>query len=239
MWWMMVFVMALFNGVSCYGSAAHPSISCEEARFKCAQREGCGMALENYLTGCSAVLHYQMKYCPGICRDSLIALTSTDEGKALMTCECSDDVCEETKQRVDICRPEVIRANKNETVVNCHVAQLICSADPACAMALEYYEHYCKSMFYGKKCTSRCRNSIYILRRLEKSAKLRNCYCAGRDSANCTRIQNNMAKLCYHKKVNDSNEIPTEHDQKSRAVLAAQINTFVVVLMALILTSST
>lgn len=90
----MVFVMTLFDGVSCYGSAAHPSTSCEEARFKCAQREGCGMALENYLTGCSAVLHgYQMDYCPGICRDSLIALTSTDEGKALMTVSVYCTVC--------------------------------------------------------------------------------------------------------------------------------------------------
>lgn len=124
----------------------------------------------------------------------------------------------------------------NETVVSCYVAQLICFADPACSKALEYYEHYCKSMFYGKKCTSRCRNSIHILRRQEKSAKLRNCFCAGRDSANCTAIQNNMAKLCYHKKVNDSNEIPTEHElKKSLASSLVRIDVSIVIVAALIL----
>ena len=45
------------------------------------------------------------------------------------------------------------------------VAQWICLADPVCSTALDYYNQYCRSMFAGKKCTLRCKNSISILRR--------------------------------------------------------------------------
>lgn len=61
------------------------AIPCEEARLKCAYRVGCGGALQQYLVSCSSVLQgdYPTR-CPEICKNSLIALTSTDEGKALM-----------------------------------------------------------------------------------------------------------------------------------------------------------
>ena len=48
---------------------------------------------------------------------------------------------------------------------NDSVAQWICIADPLCSTALEYYNRFCRSMFAGKKCTLRCKNSISILRR--------------------------------------------------------------------------
>lgn len=61
-------------------------LPCEDARMKCAYRSGCGMAIQNYMVGCSAVLQGpDVDYCPEICQHSLIALTSTEEGKALMT----------------------------------------------------------------------------------------------------------------------------------------------------------
>lgn len=61
------------------------AIPCEEARLKCAYRVGCGRALQQYLVGCSSVLQGNYPtHCPEICKNSLIALTSTDEGKALM-----------------------------------------------------------------------------------------------------------------------------------------------------------
>lgn len=66
-------------------AAESPRMPCEEARMKCAYRVGCGMALQKYLVGCSAVLQGpQPTYCPEICQHSLIALTSTEEGKELM-----------------------------------------------------------------------------------------------------------------------------------------------------------
>lgn len=106
----------------------------------------------------------------------------------------------ESKTRVEVCRPQVTRANKNETIVSCTVAQWICAADALCSTALEYYNKYCKSMFHGKKCTHRCLNSISILRRQEKAAKLKTCKCDGNEEYDCSKIQNNMAKLCFHKK---------------------------------------
>ncbi|KAJ3647779.1 hypothetical protein Zmor_019639 [Zophobas morio] len=164
MWWIMVSVAALV------GAAA--SVPCEEARMRCAYRVGCGMALQNYVVGCSGVLQGPPPtYCPEICHHSLIALTSTEEGKDLMNCNCSDEYCEDQKLRSEICRPQVIKTI-NESVVSCRVAQWICAADALCSTALEYYNHYCRAMFHGKKCSPRCKNSINILRRQEKAAKL-------------------------------------------------------------------
>lgn len=59
------------------------SVRCEDARLRCAYRTGCGMALQHYVTGCASVL--QGDNCSDACQHALIALTSTDEGKELMT----------------------------------------------------------------------------------------------------------------------------------------------------------
>lgn len=87
----------------------------------------------------------------------------------------------------------------SEPVVSCRVAQWICSADALCSTALDYYNHYCRSMFHGKKCTSRCNNSISILRRQEKAAKLSMCKCDGLEDYDCVAIQKNMNRLCAQK----------------------------------------
>lgn len=64
---------------------ATSAIPCEEARLKCAYRVGCGRALQQYMVGCSTVLQGDYPtHCSEKCKNSLIALTSTDEGKALM-----------------------------------------------------------------------------------------------------------------------------------------------------------
>lgn len=81
MWWMMVGLSALVGVVM----TDHPPMACEDARLKCAFREGCGMALHNYMVGCSSVLRGPYPdHCPEICLHSLIALTSTVEGQELM-----------------------------------------------------------------------------------------------------------------------------------------------------------
>lgn len=78
MWSTMLPVAALAAVVS--------GIPCEEARLKCAYREGCGTALKHYLVGCSGVLQNAeyFNHCPQVCFNSLIVLVSTQEGKALM-----------------------------------------------------------------------------------------------------------------------------------------------------------
>lgn len=200
MFWIIMSVVALVVDAA-VGLEARAQVPCEEARLKCAYREGCGMALQNYMVGCSAVLQGPTQHCPQICLHSLIALTSTEEGRDLMNCQCNDEFCEEQKSRVEICRPSVTHANRNGSVVSCTAAQWICAADTLCSTALEYYHRNCKSMFNGKKCTHRCQNSINILRRQEKAAKLKTCKCSGHEDYDCPVIQANMARLCFHKKV--------------------------------------
>ena len=60
------------------------NVSCAVARLKCAQRDGCGLALRNYFVGCSAILDGESGVCTTRCRYALIALMSTHEGKRLM-----------------------------------------------------------------------------------------------------------------------------------------------------------
>lgn len=64
-----------------------------------------------------------------------------------LQCECVDELCHETKERVEVCRPHVTRATHNESIVSCRVAEWICHADGVCSTALDYYHHYCRSMF--------------------------------------------------------------------------------------------
>lgn len=87
MWWMMV-TFSMFVGVAL---ADDEVLACEDARMKCLFRDGCNLALRNYMVGCSSVLQDQNPtHCPEICLHSLIALTSTIEGQALMNvCHCN------------------------------------------------------------------------------------------------------------------------------------------------------
>ncbi|GAB6022866.1 hypothetical protein CHUAL_006964 [Chamberlinius hualienensis] len=189
-------------------------VTCEVARLKCAYRMGCGMALQNYLVGCADVMSGRIKRCSDLCKKALIALTSTEEGQNLMKCDCEgQEFCEETKQRVEVCRPEVMRANEENSVVSCSVAQWICMADPLCSTAVEYYRRLCRSMFQGRKCTMRCNNSIAILNRQEKAAKLKTCMCDGTEDYDCQNIKLNMDRLCFHRNYHNNNNNHDLHNE--------------------------
>ena len=56
-----------------------------------------------------------------------------------------------------------------------HFPRWICDSDSECSKALEYYHLYCRGMFRGRVCTSRCKNSISILRRQTQAKKLEEC----------------------------------------------------------------
>ncbi|KAL2747268.1 growth arrest-specific protein 1-like isoform X5 [Vespula maculifrons] len=188
------------------------SVRCEDARLRCAYRTGCGMALQHYVTGCASVL--QGDNCSDACQHALIALTSTDEGKELMTCQCTrdDELCQQSKQRVEICRSSVTTA-MNRTRVSCRIATWICNADALCQTALSYYNKFCKSMFHGKKCTHRCRNSINILTRQEKAAKLSTCLCDGSEEYDCKGIHRNMNTLCFGRIHHDYRQVKKVVDE--------------------------
>ncbi|XP_064100524.1 growth arrest-specific protein 1-like isoform X1 [Macrobrachium nipponense] len=192
-------------------SSTTTHLSCEEARIKCALRGGCGMALQNYMLGCADLMSGNIDYCDEYCKNSLIALTSTEEGHLLMDCVCSDSYCRETKSRVEVCREEVVVANSDSSVVSCSLAHWICSADTQCSTAISYYDRFCRKMFIGKECGYKCNNSISILQRQEKAAKLETCICDGTEDFDCVGIKKNMARLCFHQY--DENELEKEEEE--------------------------
>lgn len=119
----------------------------------------------------------------------------------MFQCNCADDSCRESKKKVEVCRPHVLKATRNESIVSCEIAQWICSSDGQCSTALDYYQNNCKAMFLGKKCSKKCRNSINILMRQEKAKKLNTCICNSNDGddTDCWTIQRNMDRLCFNK----------------------------------------
>lgn len=114
----------------------------------------------------------------------------------LFQCRCTDDSCEQQKKRVEVCRPQVEEATREVSVVSCRVAEWICSADQLCNTALDYYYRNCKAMFNGRKCSPRCNNSLSILLRQEKAAKLASCHCDGHETYDCPKMRQNMQRLC-------------------------------------------
>jgi len=123
--------------------------TCEEVRLRCAFDPTCSMALHTYFNKCDKMLQDDSSKCPESCLYALVALTSTAAGKQMLDCSCRDGYCEEMKTRVEVCRPLVIEAVHNQTVVSCELAQFICLADPVCTNALGYYHTYCKRMLQG------------------------------------------------------------------------------------------
>ncbi|XP_053614608.1 growth arrest-specific protein 1-like [Plodia interpunctella] len=184
---------------------------CDEARLRCAYRSGCGTALNNYMLYCNDVLSRPMNWCPEECEHALIALTSTEEGKDLMNCQCNNEYCRETKQRIEVCRTQVLKGAANVTS-SCRLSQLICLADSQCSTALDFYHRLCWSMYEGRKCSRRCRNSITILRKQEKAAALTSCKCDGNEEYDCPKMQSNFARLCFkHNLYKGKKKVKEEH----------------------------
>lgn len=174
-------------------------MDCNAARIKCMYRVGCRKALESYLTGCRSVVNGEVERCGHFCTMTLIALTSTRQGSDLMQCDCGEDqFCQQSKQRLLPCQSAVIHATRSNTSVTCEAAQWICGADSQCGVALDYYYRNCRAMFDGRRCTARCNNSIAILQRQPRAAKLRTCQChtSTRDDG-CRAVKTNMQTLCF------------------------------------------
>ena len=175
-------------------------VSCSMATLACANRDGCGLALEQYLLSCSDLVQGEDDTCSRQCQLSLIALLSTPEGERLMECHCEDDGCLRQKQRIEPCRSEVTWNTRPDTVVTCTTATWICAADVTCATAMDYYNRNCQKMFRGEKCSRRCKNSLDIMLRQPAAAKLATCYCEGNEDFECINIRSNTDVLCFGKK---------------------------------------
>ncbi|GIY18386.1 hypothetical protein CEXT_780501 [Caerostris extrusa] len=173
---------------------------CDFARSKCAYRSSCYKALHSYMVGCADVLAGRTTKCPFACTRALISLTSTEYGLSLSTCDCGEnEFCRLSKERIEVCRPEVSHAIADDTVVSCSVAKWICAADTLCSTALDFYHRLCRPMFHGRKCTPRCNNSLAILDRQEKATKLKDCFCDGSEDFPCRNIRKYTQRLCYGK----------------------------------------
>lgn len=87
-------------------------------------------------------------------------------------------------------------------------------------------------MFYGRKCSFRCKNSIAILKKQEKAAKLDTCRCNGKEEYDCPRIRANMAKLCFNKTIEvtpiidvESNDVkPSINNDNSNDIFSNDID---------------
>lgn len=101
------------------------------------------------------------------------------------------------KTRVEVCRPLVIEATRNETVVPCEMARWVCHLNPQCSMAYHFYESYCKRMLLGQTCSERCLNSWEILHRQDKAVMMNKCRCMGRSATECLRHKERMVRLCF------------------------------------------
>ena len=197
-------------------------VVCSQASLVCVNREGCGLALQHYISSCSDLVTGLTNTCSKDCRLALIALLSTPEGERLMQCQCQDEDCLLQKERVEPCRSEVTWNTREDTVVSCTAATWICAADPLCSTAMDYYNRNCHKMFKGIKCSRRCKNSLDILLRQKAAAKLSTCYCDGTEDFECVNIRRNTDVLCFGKKdpqledIEDIEDNSIDGDQKPR-----------------------
>lgn len=147
---------------------------------------------------CSGLIAGQTDRCNARCENALVSLVSSDEGAELVQCDCEGSkYCEKSKKRIEVCRPAVYTATAKDSIVSCTTARWICMSDVLCRTALEYYHIHCRGLFHGNKCSYRCKNSLSILERQEKAAKLRTCYCDGSEDFPCKRVKYNTERYCY------------------------------------------
>jgi growth arrest-specific protein 1 len=174
---------------------------------------GCGMALHSYMVDCADLIAGRTNKCQMPCERALIALMSTEEGQELMDCDCEGSkFCELNKERIEVCRSDVLQATAQGTIVSCSIARWMCMADSLCNTALDFYHRLCRGLFHGRRCTLKCNNSLSILNRQEKAAKLRTCYCDGSEDFPCQRIKDNTERLCFGKEIDFDFDVD-EHNE--------------------------
>ena len=181
--------------------------SCDIVKSRCGARVGCAMALHNFFLGCNDLMYGDTTECSVECTRTLISLMSTEDqiGVGFMECDCEGvESCEERKKNVEVCTTSVMEAIKtlnDSSVVSCTLARWLCEADSSCLTALSYYISYCESLLDGITCTPRCNNSLSILYRQPKAAKLINCSCEGNEEFDCVKIRRNTERLCFNRDV--------------------------------------
>ncbi|XP_012946850.1 growth arrest-specific protein 1 [Aplysia californica] len=199
-------VLVMSTSISLYAdSTAVSDESCHVAQLNCHARSGCQRALNNFFIHCRSVIKGDFRdVCPTDCKNALVSLLSTEDeaGLAFINCDCHQaGLCSERKERVEVCKREVLASmhvlEDNAPPVSCNLARWICEADTSCQTALRYYYDYCSKLFKGVKCTSRCKNSLFILSRQPHASKLRSCLCDGTEDYDCPTLKVNTENMCF------------------------------------------
>ncbi|XP_077523230.1 uncharacterized protein LOC144134127 [Amblyomma americanum] len=75
-----------------------------------------------------------------------------------------------------------------------------CTSDPVCSVAWNYYRRFCQDVLDGvsQNCSTRCRNSVRVLVRMEKAHRLLDCACEGRGMGIlCEKELSRIRRNCF------------------------------------------
>lgn len=184
-------------------------ITCREAFSQCDRRQVCGPALRNFQEHCSDLVRNETQTgCSKMCLDAMVALRSTEESDALMKCDCEDDqLCIRSKQRtLAACKSQVDELVRDDTVVSCSTASLICGANQSCSGALGYYYANCQSLVSLRYCSPACNNSLSILYRQPNAFKLITCRCDRSEDSACHRYKTLTERYCLNGQPSNSGD---------------------------------
>lgn len=208
--WTLSVWMCLASWVALSCSVAGDQI-CEQAQINCAFRSDCGPALQAFHTHCASLLTGPpstntsqdpqflppQATCPDECAQALIALTASDTGVELMSCNCAGNrQCEQSRARLQVCRARVEPLLRPDAVISCSYAHLRCESHSQCSTALDFFVRHCRSAISGRHCSRRCANSLSVLTRQPHAARLARCECDGNERFACPTIKRNVRSLC-------------------------------------------
>lgn len=186
--------------------------NCMDARNRCISRIGCSMALNNFLIACEPVRLGSVNYCTESCMRAVVSLVTVDDdiGTDILTCDCDTAAdCLLVKKRISLCSDGVLQALNSldtEETISCSLARMLCEADTSCWTALSFYEENCSNLWNRHNtdslyCSSKCNNSVSILFRQRRAAKLRSCMCDNSDPVvdedTCIKMRYNTETYCF------------------------------------------
>lgn len=191
-------------------------LSCSEAFERCNLRDACRPAYEAYRIECNDLINNKTNECSPKCIKALISLRSWEDSDDLINCDCEDDdFCLMSKQKVQLCKPQVDKALDKNTIVSCSTARSICAAATGCSSALDHYYEKCRSLLTSHYCSRSCNNSLTILYTRSEAKKLINCYCDGTEDFECVKYKSYTETYCLNKwkTLYDPNSSATATDQ--------------------------
>lgn len=175
--------------------ALDAQLICWQAILKCHEEPECERAYSQYLLACDGNIRGTRRQCPSHCIQALIGLNNTRSGPDLETCDCAhDSECLGAKRAIEPCLP---RRHPNDAGgIGCMEARQLCEQDSSCHASLTAYLAYCGQLFNGRRCSSRCKDTIQQMLFIPNGMLLNRCVCDGVERPFCEVVKENMSKLC-------------------------------------------